>query len=160
MEECFWKNGISFLCTRCSACCRYEPGFVFLVESDREAILKTLNIDYETFVRNYCRWVPFSDGYEYLSLTEKQNYDCIFWDNGCSIYKARPLQCSSYPFWPNALQSLDVWRAVTAGCSARIRVENGSTEKAPSIPFFSAAKILEIRNKQINARKIRRRGAI
>ena len=205
MEDVFWKNGISFLCTRCSACCRYDQGFVFLYEQDIAPILKKLNLKYEDFVSKYCRWISFNDGYEYLSFNEKKNYDCTFWNNGCSIYEVRPLQCKSYPFWPQALKSLDAWLALTAGCKAIINLEkyqskkNGlktklekisdkivypssknpdsenadadivevktweacaeqinKTSREPEPYFFSAEKILEIRNEQLKSKRLRR----
>jgi hypothetical protein len=29
--------------------------------------------------------------------------------NQCRIYQARPIQCSTYPFWPNILESEAAW---------------------------------------------------
>ena len=44
-----------------------------------------------------------------VSLREKANLDCMFWENGgCSVYEARPLQCRSFPFW-SALVSSEEW---------------------------------------------------
>lgn len=170
MEKRFWENGISFQCTRCSTCCRYDQGYVFLYENDVKPILEILNLKYDDFIKQYCRWVNRGDGYEYLSLNEKLNYDCIFWDNGCTIYAARPLQCRTFPFWPDALSSLNSWLALTAGCKAYINIYNSQVEKHLSksssdslsmspktnIPFFSSTTILEIRNKQLSEQKIRR----
>jgi hypothetical protein len=57
-----------------------------------------------------------SDGNEYLCLLEKANYDCILWDGGCIAYEHRPLQCSSYPFWPSLLTDEDWWEANARDC--------------------------------------------
>lgn len=142
MGKKFWQNGISFSCTQCSYCCRHEPGFVFLYEKDLPNISKKLNLDDESFIKKYCRWVDLNDGYEYLSLVETKNYDCIFWNGACSIYEARPLQCKAFPFWVDALNSIDSWAIITADCKAKIKIyeseqvsqnlENGQslTEKA------------------------------
>lgn len=124
MGKKFWQNGISFLCRQCSHCCRHEPGFVFLYEKDLPVILKKLNINAESFIKKYCRWVELSDGYEYLSLMETKSYDCIFWNEGCSIYEVRPLQCRTFPFWTNALSSLNAWDIMTAGCKAKIKIHS------------------------------------
>ena len=51
-----------------------------------------------------------------ISLTEKENYDCIFWDGGCTVYEHRPLQCRSYPFWGANLESKEAWRGLAAVC--------------------------------------------
>ena len=57
------------------------------------------------------------DGYFYLSLKEKSNYDCVFWEQGgCSVYEHRPIQCKSYPFWETFLLSIDRWEALKATC--------------------------------------------
>jgi Fe-S-cluster containining protein len=60
-------------------------------------MLAYLNLEAELFVKKYCRWVD-QGGDPILSLVEKSNFDCIFWDQGCTIYQARPDQCRSYPF--------------------------------------------------------------
>ena len=38
---------------------------------------------------------------EALALIELKNYECSLWDKecGCKAYGARPVQCSTYPFW-------------------------------------------------------------
>jgi Fe-S-cluster containining protein len=57
------------------------------------------------------------NGYLYLSLKEKQNYDCIFWEQGgCTVYLHRPIQCRSYPFWETFLVSEDQWESLEASC--------------------------------------------
>lgn len=98
MDKQFWKSGLNFSCTRCSACCRFDPGFVFLSEHDLSRLLEWATMPKDEFIKVYCRWVPKDDGFEYLSLKEKPNYDCILWDDGCKAYTARPRQCSDFPF--------------------------------------------------------------
>ena len=34
MSEPFYAEGLRFSCERCSACCRGEPGYVFLTKED------------------------------------------------------------------------------------------------------------------------------
>jgi hypothetical protein len=100
MWKPFFADGLRFRCTRCSACCRYDPGFVFLSRTDADALADFFRMDYSSFVQVYCRWVPAGGGVEYLSLKEKSNYDCFLWgERGCSAYEARPLQCRTFPFW-------------------------------------------------------------
>jgi len=55
-------------------------------------------------------------GDEVLSLKEKSNKDCILWDNGCSIYSARPHQCVSFPFWESIISSEQNWEIAASGC--------------------------------------------
>jgi Fe-S-cluster containining protein len=112
----FYSKGLKFSCTQCSACCRYESGFVFLSEKDLHVLSKSLKMGYTEFMEAFCRWVPFSAGAERLSLREKSNLDCIFWKDGCSVYEARPLQCRSFPFWPAVLDSKRAWKSTAEVC--------------------------------------------
>ena len=114
----FYAQGLHFSCTRCSACCRHESGFVFLSEKDASGLGAVLNMDYEEFIEAFCRWVPSENGGERLSLKEKSNYDCIFWsqERGCSVYETRPVQCRAFPFWSSVLSSKKNWELAAASC--------------------------------------------
>jgi Fe-S-cluster containining protein len=112
----FYANGLRFGCMRCSRCCRHTPGYVFLSEPDIEKLCGFLGIDRDEFNRSYCREVPLGI-VKRLSLTEKSNLDCVFWENdGCSVYAARPLQCRSFPFWSSSLSSKTRWKEVARDC--------------------------------------------
>ena len=43
------------------------------------------------------------------SLTEKANHHCIFWEDGCRVYDARPTQCRTYPFWKEVVRDSRSW---------------------------------------------------
>jgi Fe-S-cluster containining protein len=59
----------------------------------------------------------YVNGVYRLSLKEKDNYDCIFWrDGGCTVYDARPLQCSTYPFWEDNLRDAESWNRLEESC--------------------------------------------
>ena len=68
------------------------------------------------FVEKYCRWADYYYGTQVLSLQEKKNYDCILWDSGCSAYEARPIQCSTYPFWSWMIADEKTWNECAAEC--------------------------------------------
>ncbi|MDR2553446.1 MAG: YkgJ family cysteine cluster protein [Treponema sp.] len=109
----FYAGGLRFSCTRCSSCCRYEPGFVFLSAQDLRLLAETVKMEYTVFVETYCRWVPAPEGGERLSLREKAGFDCVFWENGCGVYHGRPLQCRTFPFWKSNLVSRQVWESLS-----------------------------------------------
>ena len=115
-EPPFYAGGLRFSCTRCSACCRHESGFVFLSETDLHRLAAARQMGYTEFVKTWCRWVPGGEGGERLSLKEKANYDCIFWKDGCTVYEARPLQCRTFPFWRNVVNSPETWELAASGC--------------------------------------------
>ena len=68
------------------------------------------------FVAKYCRWADYYYGTQVLSLQEKKNYDCILWENGCSAYEARPIQCSTYPFWSWMIGDKETWDDCAKEC--------------------------------------------
>ncbi|NLK45138.1 MAG: YkgJ family cysteine cluster protein [Treponema sp.] len=115
-ENPFYINGLNFSCKKCSCCCRGEAGFVYLSRNDLANFLAELNMEENFFIEKYCRWVPYYDGNEVLCLKEKDNFDCIFWENGCVVYNARPLQCSSYPFWDFLLKDKKSWDNAAKTC--------------------------------------------
>ena len=112
----FYDSGLSFECQRCRYCCSSEPGYVFLSEKDIENASEALSIPKEEFLALYTRDVDYGL-YYMVSLKEKDNYDCIFLsDNGCSIYKGRPLQCRTYPFWPSIVENRANWESEKKSC--------------------------------------------
>ena len=117
-KSTFYSQGLCFTCTRCSACCRYESGYVFLSKKDVSLLGAALDREYGNFIEAFCRWIPAENDTERLSLREKPNFDCIFWaaEGGCSVYKARPLQCRAFPFWASVLNSKESWEAAAADC--------------------------------------------
>ena len=115
-ENVFYKDGLNFECQRCSFCCGHSPGFVYLSKRDLDELLKFFNMKTAEFVEKYCRWADYYYGEQVLALLEKKNYDCILWENGCSAYQARPVQCSTYPFWSWMIKSKEMWDECAAEC--------------------------------------------
>ena len=76
-------------------------------QADLERFAKWADVTPEQFTLMYCRWIESDDGFEYLSLREKKNMECIFWNDGCEAYQARPVQCRTYPFWTKVLENQD-----------------------------------------------------
>jgi Fe-S-cluster containining protein len=117
MGKEFYSKGLQFECTQCGHCCRHEPGYVFLSEKDVINLLSYLSISQDEFIKKYCRIVDVGF-FRRVSLIEKPNNDCIFWQNGlgCSVYEARPLQCRSYPFWSAIVDSEESWQEESQSC--------------------------------------------
>ncbi len=130
MQKPFFKDGLRFECTRCSACCRFDPGFVFLSRNDLAGLIDFKKLSKEEFIEKYCRIVTIGNQRR-LSLKEEKNYDCIFWKpEGCEVYEARPLQCRSYPFWLPFLSSREVWDKEAESCPG---MNNGKLYSATDI---------------------------
>jgi Fe-S-cluster containining protein len=96
---------------------------VYLSENDLSRLANKFGMDYTSFVDTWCRWIPFARGRERLSLKEKSNFDCVFWDiQGCTVYHVRPLQCRTFPFWDYILCSPQAWKNAGKGCAG---MDNG-----------------------------------
>lgn len=134
-DDVFYAQGLNFSCLRCSACCRFEAGFVFLSQKDLNALAAALGQKQETFIGAYCRWVPSAGGSSQLSLREKSNLDCVFWKNGCTVYENRPLQCRAFPFWHSNLASAESWEGVANDCPG---MGGGSFHSRESIEYWLA----------------------
>lgn len=116
--SCFYENGLQFECQRCSNCCRIDPGIVIISKEEATRIANYLSISFSSFLKSYCRRV-YAHERVLVSLQEKENYDCIFWDEekeGCKIYSVRPTQCQTFPFWNSHLTSKKEWDSCKSDC--------------------------------------------
>ncbi len=115
--SCFYEQGLRFTCQPgCRYCCGVEPGYVFLTSADLQALCTYLSLSKAEVLSRYCRKVPMGS-FSYVSLIEKANNDCTFLaPHGCSIYPARPIQCSTYPFWATILDSQKNWENEAQWC--------------------------------------------
>jgi uncharacterized protein len=54
-----------------------------------------------------------------MSLREYPDGDCILLDpetRHCLAYKARPVQCRTWPFWSSNLESAEAWQETCEVC--------------------------------------------
>ena len=73
-----------------------------------------LGVDKSTFYRKYAR--KLRGRWSLIERKTEHGYDCIFLDRKsepgkalCSIYRARPAQCRTWPFWPENLTTPQAW---------------------------------------------------
>jgi Fe-S-cluster containining protein len=80
----------------------------------------------DQFSRQFVRQVG-----ERYSLIEKPGGDCIFWDReaGCTVYEARPVQCRTWPFWPENIATRKAWERTTKICPGSGRGQFFSVEE-------------------------------
>lgn len=116
MPEKWYKDGLKFTCTQCGNCCSGEPGYVWVTQDEMRAIATYLDREDGKLLPHEVRRVGLRH-----SLTERPNGDCIFLQRsngkaGCSIYPVRPVQCRTWPFWPQLLRSRRTWEDAALGC--------------------------------------------
>ncbi len=84
----------TLICQRCAACCKW-PGDVFIEEGDVGAMAGHLGIGESEFIKSFTRLRANRTG---LSLTEKENGECVFLDGiDCRIQAVKPAQCRNFP---------------------------------------------------------------
>ncbi len=115
-DGCFYKDGLRFSCVRCTLCCGRSPGFVYLSQADLDALCRYFKLSEAEFMKHYCRRADYYHGTSVLALSAKKNDECILWDNGCTAYEARPVQCATYPFWSWMLADRQTWDSCAADC--------------------------------------------
>jgi uncharacterized protein len=136
MVKSWYADGLSFGCTECGKCCTGSPGYVFLEIEDIERLCKELNLDEETFLSRYTRKVGKS-----ISLLETEpHYDCILLKDGltCSVYKSRPTQCRTFPFWPHHLTSKKAWQEASLSCEGMDNPDGTHFTEKEILNFFSS----------------------
>jgi hypothetical protein len=114
MAEPWYRDGLSFSCTRCGACCSGAPGYVWVNEEEVAKIAEFRGETPQQCGRKHVRQVGTA-----LSLTERPNGDCVFYDRegrGCTIYPVRPRQCRTWPFWHSNIRTREAWQETCRVC--------------------------------------------
>ena len=108
----WYEGGLQFGCRRCNACCGGAPGYVWVDDDEIARMAVHLAMSVAEFTARYCRRVWWR-----VSLKEMDNGDCVFVSpDGCRVYPVRPVQCRSFPFWPDMVDSRQVWEAQRGRC--------------------------------------------
>jgi Fe-S-cluster containining protein len=112
-ETPWYRDGLAFACTRCGACCTGAPGYVWVSSEEIEALAAYRGQSVAEFSARFVRRVG-----QRHSLVERPGGDCIFWDKkaGCTVYPARPVQCQTWPFWPENVEAPEDWEHVRSVC--------------------------------------------
>lgn len=98
----FLKDGVRFECQGSGKCCtsRGSHGFIYVSLKDRKVFAKYFKLTTGEFTKRYC---SKTNGWYHLSESEG---DCRFLKGkSCSVYEARPIQCRTWPFWPEHLNA-------------------------------------------------------
>ena len=110
----WYRDGLAFTCTQCGDCCTGAPGFVWVDDAEIAQLAEFRGETRDEFGRRFLRRVG-----DQISLIERPNGDCIFWDRptgGCTVYSARPVQCRTWPFWPDNIATPDDWEHTVRVC--------------------------------------------
>jgi Fe-S-cluster containining protein len=112
-----WWSSLSsmpFDCTSCGKCCKTK-GSVWMSPTETLHAARFLTMSTEAFIYQYAsHTLAGDDDNEHEVWIQIKNDPtgtaCVFLENNqCRIYEARPVQCSSYPFWSHLMKSEAAW---------------------------------------------------
>jgi len=108
-----YPDGLKFQCQYgCTKCCAI-PGVVYVGSWEAPPMAEFFGMDTETFMQTHLR-PHWGDVYEINMPDDKP---CKFLtETGCAIYQVRPLQCSTFPFWPDHLKNAQLWENLRGLC--------------------------------------------
>jgi Fe-S-cluster containining protein len=102
-----------FECSACGKCCYGGDGYqVAVSDDDIISIANYLGISLAWLKRRYLE----KDG-DMMGIGFREDSACHFLQgNACRIYPVRPLQCRTYPWWPEILCSPEAWQQEARRC--------------------------------------------
>lgn len=120
-SEWYAEEGLRFECTSCGACCTGPPGYVTFSPEEGRALASALGLTHDDFLTRFTRQTPV--GRSLREVETEHGHDCVFLDRTsvpgkavCGVYGARPVQCKTFPWWPENLRSPAHWNRAAQGC--------------------------------------------
>jgi Fe-S-cluster containining protein len=108
-------DGRRFGCTRCGHCC-LQPGFVYFSPREVTAIAAHLGISEARFTRDHdLRWLPALRQWA-LDAQDGRGCPLLTSEQLCSVQPVKPVQCRTFPFWPELLDDAERWEATKRYC--------------------------------------------
>ncbi len=104
---------VHFYCIQdCVNCCSLSGGYVYHTLEEAKKIASFLAMKETDYLNWFTREID-----NHLCLVDGDDENCIFLeDNACSIYAVRPMQCRTYPFWPENIKDADSWALTRKDC--------------------------------------------
>ncbi|TVR03103.1 MAG: YkgJ family cysteine cluster protein [Deltaproteobacteria bacterium] len=132
-ETWFSDRRLAFHCTKCGACCR-RPGWVFVQPNEAVRIAKRL-LGPNGTPRQLAGelWVRGDDG-DWQIEVEDGGACPLLGEEGCTVHDIKPMQCATYPFWPEILATEADWIAEAFWCE-------GLRERSPE---YSAEQVFDL----------------
>ena len=128
MQPFYMRQALRFSCTQCGQCCATAGDYyVYLTDEESERIRTYLQLSRNWFRRRYLQ--RLEEGEQVLAAGADER--CIFLDaeGKCRVYAVRPVQCRTYPFWPELVGSAGAWNREARRCEGinRGRVVTAAT---------------------------------
>lgn len=121
--EWYAAEGLRFTCQRCGRCCSGPPGIVQCTTKEAKAMAQELKMDWQEFL--YSVVCHYKGKFYVKEVKCKYGFDCILLERdennaqaptGCMVRNSRPIQCRTWPFWPEVVFSPKTWRLAAKRC--------------------------------------------
>lgn len=113
--------GLRFTCTMCGNCCTGAPGYVLYTDEEARAMADELGVPLGEFTAKYTH--EDLHGRSLNEVETRFGFDCVFLDREtqpgkalCRVYRSRPAQCRTWPFWSDNLKSKHHWNRASSTC--------------------------------------------
>jgi Fe-S-cluster containining protein len=95
----------------CTACCE-QQGFVYLTEEDIPRLAGYVKLAVAAFEERYVYRTK-----NLRRLRVPRHAQCEFLkEGGCSVHPAKPLQCRTFPYWPELVGNKKNWAKTGTWC--------------------------------------------
>lgn len=95
----------------CTKCCE-QQGFVYLTEEDIPRLADYIGMTAEAFELRHVYRTK-----NQRRLRVPRHAQCEFLkEGGCSVHPAKPLQCRTFPYWPELVGNKTNWKKTAAWC--------------------------------------------
>lgn len=118
------RGGLKFECTGCGECCR-RPGHVEFTPIDITRVSAHLEMSEAAFRHKYLIW---DHGSWRVEVIEGDPCTFLVGDH-CTIHEVKPIQCRTYPFWPELLEHRYAWSQEAKSCEGINRGPRHSPEE-------------------------------
>jgi Fe-S-cluster containining protein len=114
MQDIMREDGFDFgfdpsACFSCEGnCCIGESGYIWCTPKEINDMATFLELQRDDFTLRYTRKVGYKISLKELMIGD--SFHCIFFDpvkKGCQIYKVRPSQCRTFPFWDHFKENIN-----------------------------------------------------
>jgi Fe-S-cluster containining protein len=112
------KSPVHFECTACGKCCTGKGGKVWVNTAEQNEISDLLNLSRKELIESYLDVGDKKGKYGIQQVQKEGEERCIFLttENKCSIYRVRPTQCRTFPYWPQIMASHYDWQRSQQQC--------------------------------------------
>jgi Fe-S-cluster containining protein len=113
MDIQWWeKKPVRFECQPdCFKCCA-KPGFVYMNQKDVRQAAEFLNLSQKRFKSEFLK-----KQYDMWYIEVEDDNPCPFLTfEGCAIHEAKPVQCKTYPFWRENMETPKHWELTASFC--------------------------------------------